>query len=295
MAEAIEGAVSLENLKEHVRQMSILRHGVDNYAELERVATYVENFFSSLNIPVRNQYFEFQKRRYRNIVATVEGTRPELPALLVGAHYDGNRNTPGADDNASGVAAMFEIARILRQSTPTRRVEFVAFTLEEPQTFTHIIRRGSRFFAREARRAGVSYEGAVILECIGYVAPKQKGALLARLIGLPVPKVGDFLAVVANRPSKRLMEEFLAAASHAAPALKTVAYALPAQGYPFPQARFSDHSSFWERDYPAIMLNDTVMFRNPHYHKATDVPETLNFCFMAGVARAVLALVQRYR
>jgi hypothetical protein len=287
--------VSIDNLRAHVQKLSILRHGVENYEELERVAEYLENFLLGCGLQVKNQYFQFQRRKYRNIIATIEGRRPEQPALLIGAHYDGNRGTPGADDNASGVALLLETARILREAAPARRVELVAFTLEEPQTFTHIIRRGSRLFAREARRAGVAYEGAIILECVGYTAAKQKGALPARLTGLDVPRVGDFLAVVANRPSKRFMEKFTAAAGQAAPDLKTAGYAAPLQGYPFPQVRFSDHSSFWERDYPAIMLNDTVMFRNPNYHKATDLPDTLDYRFMSEVARAVVAFVEGYR
>lgn len=286
--------VSIIALQEHVKKLSVLRHGVENYDELEQVAGYIERFFDSLGMKIQNQCFQFRGRQYRNIMACIPGSHKELPCLLVGAHYDGNRKTPGADDNASGVAVMLETARILREVKPLRTLEFAAFTLEEPQDFTHIIRRGSRFFVREARRERVEYEGAVILECVGYTTPDQKGAALAQLTGVAVPPQGDFLAVVGNGPSKPFMDAFVAAANKAAPALRTVGYAAPAQGYLLPQTRFSDHSSFWERDYRAIMLNDTVMFRNPNYHQPTDTPDTLNYQFMTGVAEAVVAFLGSY-
>lgn len=276
-------------LREHVNKLSVLRHGVDNYDELERSANYVERQLVSSGLQVKNQYFHFKKRKYRNIIATVLGSRPDLPPLLIGAHYDGNRNTPGADDNASGVAVLLETARLIAQTKPVRTVEFVAFTLEEPQTFTHIIRRGSRFFTRQARKKGLQYHGALILECVGFTAKKQKGYLLSKIVRIDLPREGDFLAVIGNGPSKAFMESCLKVAGRNVPSLKTLGYAAPLQGYLLPQARFSDHSSFWERDYPAIMLNDTVMFRNPNYHKADDVPATLNFQFMTDVAKAVVA------
>jgi hypothetical protein len=274
-------------LRACVDRLSVLRHGRENYEELERTALYVEAFLTSCGYPVQNQYLQFKGRKYRNIIATLEGSRPELPTLLIGAHYDGNRNTPGADDNASGVAAMLEAARLLRNTKPARTVEFTAFTLEEPQTFTHIIRRGSRFFARQAQKRGAKYHGAVILECVGFTAKKQRGALLSRMVGIAMPKEGDFVAVVANGPSRPLMDWFVEAARRNVPALKTVEFAMPAQGYVAPQSRFSDHASFWERGYPAIMLNDTVMFRNPNYHRPEDLPATLDFVFMTDITTAV--------
>ena len=286
--------IRAERLRRHVEEISGLRHGIENPEELEKRGEYIEGYLRSCGHTVRSQQIEFKGRVYRNIVATVEGSRPDLPALLVGAHYDGYWKTPGADDNASGVAVLCETARKLQGAKPVRRVELVAFTLEEPQTFTHIIRRGSRHFAREARKRGTAYEGAVILECVGYTSPTQRGTGISRLFGMGMPESGDFLAVVANRPSEPFMKSFLAAASRSVPSLPTVGYAAPAQGYLLPQLRFSDHSSFWEQDYPAIMLNDTVMFRNPNYHEPSDTPETLDYRFMEKVATAVVSFVTTY-
>lgn len=282
-------------LREHVQKLAGLRHGVENYAELEKRGEYIEEFFRLCGLPVRNQYLQFKGRRYRNIIATMEGGRPDLPALLVGAHYDGCWKTPGADDNASGVAVLLDTARVLQGTKPVRRVELAAFTLEEPQTFTHIFRRGSRHFAREARKQGARYEGVLILECMGFTATRQRGSSLSRVFGMGMPKTGDFLGAVANRPSKEFLDRFLAAASRSVPSLKVAGYAAPLQGYLLPQLRFSDHSSFWEEGYPAVMLNDTVMFRNPHYHRPSDTPETLDYLFMEKVAAAVAAFLTGYR
>ncbi|HEY3307221.1 MAG TPA: M28 family peptidase [Desulfuromonadaceae bacterium] len=288
------GDVSIDSLQEHVTRVAGLRHGRENYEELEKRGEYIQNHLISCGLPVMNQYLQFKGRKYRNIIATVEGSRPELPALLVGAHYDGNRQTPGADDNASGVAVLLETAAYLIGLTPCCRIDLVAFTLEEPQTFTHIIRRGSRFFAKQARERKVKYDGAVILECVGFTAEQQQGASLSRLFGMGMPDRGEFLAVVANRKSKTLMKLFLETAARNVPLLKTAGYATPAQGYLLPQLRFSDHSSFWEQGYQAIMLNDTVMFRNGNYHKPTDTPDTLDYVFMAKVATAVAAFAAEY-
>ncbi len=285
---------SIDRLRAHIGAIAGLRHGVENYEELEKRGERIEKHLSHCGLPVRSQYLWFKKKRYRNIIASVEGARRDLPALLLGAHYDGNRKTPGADDNASGVAVLLETATVLSGARPIRRLDLVAFTLEEPQTFTHFIRRGSRFFARAAQEQGACYEGAVILECVGYTAERQRGDAVSRLFGMGMPQRGDFLAVVANRASKALMDSFLDAASRSVPSLKTAGYAAPAQGFLLPPLRFSDHSSFWEQGYPAIMLNDTVMFRNPNYHTATDTENTLDYFFMAQVATAVSNFLAEY-
>lgn len=280
---------TITRLQDDVYQISGLRHGIDNYFELENRAEYIEKQFLSCRLPVKSQHFQYKDKIYRNVIATVAGEDASLPPLLIGAHYDGNRMTVGADDNASGTAVLLELARAFKNLAPPRTVELVAFTLEEPQTITHRIRRGSRYFAANARRAGTLYHGAVILECVGYTAKRQRGARLTRLYRIDLPREGNFLGVVANEPSRTLMNEFLSAANLAVPELPVVGYAAPVQGYLFPHVRLSDHSSFWEQDYPAIMLNDTVMFRNPHYHKVTDKPKTLDYRFMEAVTRAVLA------
>ena len=111
------------------------------------------------------------------------------------------------------------------------------------------------------------------------------------MVAQPVPRTGDFLGVVANKPSKGLMKAFHRSAATLAPGFKVVSCAVPLRGYLIPQSRFSDHSSFWNRGYPALMLTDTAMFRNPNYHTSRDTHETLDFDFMTNVGRCVVAFI----
>ncbi|HET6420265.1 MAG TPA: M28 family peptidase [Geobacteraceae bacterium] len=283
--------VKMERLKEYVRKLEGLRHGTENHPMLEEKAEFIKEELESFGLRVENQPFLYRGRIYRNIVATLEGTGPGGERLLVGAHYDSPRGSPGADDNASGVAVLLEAARILGSRRPGKTVQFVAFTLEEPQTWNHSILRGSRHFVREARAAGAEYEAVLVLECVGYTDRKERSQLIPSLVGIPVPKTGDFLGIIANRPSRKLMEAFKECATRWVPGLKAIAYAAPLRGYLIPQTRFSDHSSFWNRGYPALMLTDTAMFRNPNYHTSRDTHDTLDYDFMSDVARCVVAFV----
>jgi hypothetical protein len=160
--------ISLERLQGHVQNIEGLRHGWENYDSLEEKASIIESFFRSLKLNVESQDVLFHGRRYRNIIATMEGTEQEMDWLLVGAHYDAAWGSPGADDNASGVAVLLETARILSKQKFKRTVQFVAFTLEEPQPYTLHFLIGSDHFAREARGNKIRYKAVLILESVGY-------------------------------------------------------------------------------------------------------------------------------
>ncbi len=287
----IVAQVSEDRLKEYVRALEGLRHGTENYTILEEKAAIIVDKLGSFGLAVNSQPVFYKQRNYRNIIATLQGSGSEKEMLLVGAHYDSPRGSPGADDNASGVAVLLETARILSGSKFTKTIQFVAFTLEEPQTWNHSILRGSRHFVREARKSGALYDAVLILESVGYTDGRELSQIVPPLIGVPVSNVGDFLAVIANQRSRRLMETFCRCASNQAPGLKLLSHAFPFQGYLLPQSRFSDHASFWNGGYPALMLTDTAMFRNPHYHTRHDTHDTLNFDFMADVARSVVAFI----
>ncbi len=268
-----------------------VRHGTENYALLDETAHYLETTFRSFGLGVTHQEVFFKGRPYRNIIATLEGSAPEKDRLLIGAHYDSPRGSPGADDNGSGTAVLLEAARILSRHRPARTVQFVAFTLEEPQTWTHVILRGSRQFAREARKEGIGYAAAVILECVGYTDTRVRSRLIPLLVGVRVSEAADFLAVIADRRSAGIMDLFHTTAAATVPELTVVPYAVPLSGYIIPQTRFSDHASYWDQGYPALMLTDTAMFRNPHYHTSRDTSDTLDVEFMAAVTRSVVAFI----
>jgi Zn-dependent M28 family amino/carboxypeptidase len=280
--------VGCERLRAHAEAVSGPRHGRINFLQLEEKARYIEETFRSFGLQTAIQEVPFRGRRYRNLIATLEGAAVDGPRLLLGAHYDAFPGTPGADDNASGVAVLLEAARLARHWRPAVTVEFVAFTLEEFQDLFGFILIGSRHFTRKARQEGHEYRGALILESVGYTAREEGSQRTPPLVKVAAPRRGDFLAVVANRRSRPLMEDFCAAASKGSPDLPLVFCQVPLSGYLVPQARLSDHASFWSRGYPALMLTDTAMFRNPHYHRAGDTVATLDFSFMAKVTRAVV-------
>lgn len=283
--------VRRDRLQEYVRALEGLRHGTENYAALEEKALLVEHELRSSGLEVEIQPVQYKGRIYRNVVATLDGAESGGERIMVGAHYDSPWRSPGADDNASGVAALLETARILGRKRFRKTVQFVAFTLEEPQTWSHSILRGSRRFVREARKGGVRYEAVLILECVGYTDKRKRSQIIPSLAGVPVPKTGDFLGVLANKSSKALMEAFHESAVTWVPGFKVVPYAVPLHGYLIPQSRFSDHASFWNRGYPALMLTDTAMFRNPHYHTPHDTHDTLDYDFLANVARCVVGFM----
>jgi Zn-dependent M28 family amino/carboxypeptidase len=282
-----ETEVSGKRLRTHTEAVSGPRHGRVNFLQLEQKARYIEATFRSFGLQTTIQEVPFRGRRYRNLIATLEGAG-EGSRILVGAHYDAFRGTPGADDNASGVAVLLESAQLVRQWRPPATVEFVAFTLEEFQDPFSSILIGSRHFVRMARQAGHEYRAALILESVGYTAREEGSQRIPPLVKVEAPRRGDFLAVVANRFSRPLMEDFCAAARRSSPDLPLVSCQVPLSGYVVPQARLSDHASFWSRGYPALMLTDTAMFRNPNYHRAGDTVATLDFPFMAKVTRAVV-------
>jgi hypothetical protein len=143
----------------------------------------------------------------------------------------------------------------------------------------------------DARRAGIVYSAVLILECVGYAVSCERTQKVPSFIGIPVSKVGDFLAVIADRRSRAIAKSFVNTARACTPNLRVASHSFPLHGYLVPQSRFSDHSSFWRKGYPALMLTDTAMFRNPNYHTRHDTHDTLNYDFMSDVARSVAAFV----
>jgi hypothetical protein len=285
--------VSLERLKGYVCAIEGLRHGWENYDALEQKAKFIEETLRSFNLKVENQEVPFYGRTYRNIIATTDGIDKEKECILLGAHYDAAGGSPGADDNASGVAVLLETANTLSKQKLNRTVQFVAFTLEEPQPQTINFLIGSDHFAKEAKKLKRRYEAVLILESVGYTDKAEGSQDIPILVRKRVPRTGDFLGVIANRRSKALMDAFYHTANEYVPELIVVPYKVPLSGRIIPETRFSNHASFWNCGYPALMLTDTAMFRNPHYHTYHDKHETLDFIFIVNVTKAVVSVILR--
>jgi Zn-dependent M28 family amino/carboxypeptidase len=287
----ISSEVSIERLKRYVKSVEGLRHGWENYNALEEKAEFIEGTLRSFNLKVESQEVPFHRKTYRNIIAIMEGIDKEKEGILLGAHYDAAWGSPGADDNASGVAVLLEAANILSNQKLHRTVQFVAFTLEEPQPQTLNFLIGSNHFAREAKKQKKRYEAVFILESVGYTDTIEGSQAVPVFVRIPVPKQGNFLGIIANRRSKAIMNAFYHIASEHVPELTIVPYKVPLSGRIIPETRFSDHASFWNYGYPALMLTDTAMFRNPNYHTHKDKYETLDFTFVVNVTKAVISVI----
>jgi len=224
----------------------------------------------------------------RCIQATRLGRDPEAPTLVVGAHYDAFQGTVGANDNASGVAAMIELARTFAARDPsTRTVRFVAFPNEEPPWFQND-EMGSLRYASRLRDRGESVAAMISLESLGYYddAPgsQQYPAPLAALY----PDRGNFVAFVGDVTSGGLVRDAIEIFRRGA-SIPSEGASLPAF---VPGVGWSDHWSFWQIGVPAFMVTDTATFRDPTYHTSDDVPEHLDYTRMARVVEGMIAVVE---
>jgi aminopeptidase YwaD len=217
--------------------------------------------------------------------------RDGLPLLIVGAHYDSVPGSPGADDNASGVAALLELAAAIYPFLESVgqfgcRLQLAAYDLEE---YGYV---GSSSHCDQLHREGVPVRGMISLEMLGYADPRPGSQKLPpQLVGL-YPEVGDFIGVCGNEASAGLVRA-VTGAMKSVEGLPVESIAVPGNGEALPAVRLSDHSPFWDRGYEALMITDTAFMRNPHYHQPTDTPDTLDYAFLARVTAGVDEVVRR--
>jgi Zn-dependent M28 family amino/carboxypeptidase len=273
-------------LRRHVEALEGERHAARSPDRLASARAYVVRELTALGWKPTLQPFHFHGHDHVNVVAMRPGVDAKAPRTLVGAHLDTVAGTPGADDNASGVAGVLEVARLLADTAPGLPLELAVWDLEERTRMTY--RVGSRRHVAESRSQGVRYAGALVLEMIGY----RTAAPRSQTIPLPVrwmdlPRTGDFLAAIGDMGSRALLRAFLDAAARVAPSLHVEHLSVPFRGWAVWATRRSDNASFWSNGYPALMLTDTADLRNPHYHRATDKSETLDYSFMSYVVDAV--------
>ncbi|MFN3196924.1 MAG: M20/M25/M40 family metallo-hydrolase [Bradymonadia bacterium] len=221
-----------------------------------------------------------------NIDATLKGTKKPKEVIVVGGHYDTVPGTPGADDNATGTAAMLELARRLKEKQPERTIRFVAFVNEEPPFFKteHM---GSLVYARELAKAGEQVVAMISLEMLGTYTTEEGSQSYPPLIGGLYPDRGDFIAFVADLGSRELAREAIGLFRDAAQFPSEVLTA-PAS---LRGVDFSDHWSFWQAGYKGIMVTDTAFFRTAHYHEPTDTPDRLDFDRMSRVVVGMESVV----
>jgi hypothetical protein len=256
---------------------------------LEAAAKHVERAFTACGLAPKRQTFAVETSAFANVWAEIEGGRRASEIVIVGAHYDSVANCPGANDNASGVAAMLALARRLAASKPERTLRFVALVNEEPPHF-QTDAMGSAVFAKAAKRAGEDVVAMLSLETLGCYsdAPGSQDYPIGAL-KLAYPSRGNFVAFVGNVASRALVREALGE-FRASCAFPSEGAALPAW---IPGVGWSDQWAFWEQGFAALMITDTAPFRFREYHTPRDVPEVVDFEKLARVTSGLVSVVTR--
>ena len=269
-------------LMTHLRALVGERHPDTSPDALRRTASYLSDQFTSFGLTTSNHAFAAWGGTYENIIGTAGNDSPLQAPLILAAHFDTVEGSPGADDNASALAVLLHVAHRVRGIPLIRPIRFIAFNLEEENLL------GSSAYASLLEENHETIHGAVILECVGYASHEAGSQKIPPGVPIAVPTTGDFLAVIGNERSQALTGSVTDAMKQHVPIIPLI---VPGNGELLPDTRRSDHTSFWERGFPAVMLTDTANFRNPHYHRPTDTLETLNLAFIASVADGITATV----
>jgi hypothetical protein len=276
------------HLRRHVQRLAgdIGERNEAHYAALSLAATMLDSVFLELGYTVRRQTYSARGRQYVNLEVEIRGATTPDEIVVVGGHYDTAFGAPGADDNASGVAAVVELARAFAGTTPRRTLRFVAFSTEEPPNFPSAD-MGSRHYADAAAARGERIVAMLSIESIGYYDVEPGSQRYPFPLNLAYPNTGDFIGFVGNLKSRPLLRRAIAAFRAHTP--------FPTQGaaapWWVPGVWWSDHWAFWRKGYPAIMITDTAPYRNVFYHTAADTPDKLDYARMARVVTGLTAVV----
>jgi Zn-dependent M28 family amino/carboxypeptidase len=280
-----------ERLRRHVAELARTDRNLQRPEALERAARYIEAAFAEAGLQPQAHVFESGGATVRNIEVSIPAAGAQGGALVVvGAHYDSVPGSPGADDNASGVAALLELARMLaKQELPgTASLRLIAFVNEEPPYFM-TPQMGSEASARRARGRNESIRAMVSLEMLGSFNGAPGSQEYPPPIGWLYPDRGNFIAFVGDLGARALVRQAIGAfRAHAT--IPSEGIAAPAV---IPGIHWSDHWSFRQHGYPAIMVTDTSFFRYPHYHLYTDTPEKLDYDRMARVTVGVAGMTKQ--
>jgi hypothetical protein len=261
-----------------------------NVRSLDQAAAYILAEFEKTGGRTEVQRFTQDGQEYKNVICSFGPETGER--IVIGAHYDVQGDQPGADDNASGVAMLLELSRLIASLKPVLkyRIDFVSYTLEEGQFWKHPLARhyGSYLHAQTLAQAGVKVRAMICLEMVGFFSDKphsQKYPLF--FMKWSYPDQGNFIAVVGKWGQGWLVKkvENLLSPSSQIPieSITTSAW--------LPGISFSDHQSYWQFGFPAVMLTDTAFFRNKNYHKPSDTADTLDYNRMAEVVKGLYGVL----
>lgn len=276
--------IRIENLKSTVKHLTEIKpaRSREHPGSLKKAADFIFKRFQEYELKPERQEYAISGTKYENIIASVGPINGER--LIIGAHYDVCGDQPGADDNASAVAGLLEIARFAKKHEKELRyrIDFVAFTLEEPPNF-ETETMGSYIHAKSLHDKKVKVKGMICLEMIGFFSDKKDSqSYPLSIMKVFYPTVGNYIAVISNfkiSSFSRQIAKHMRAASIEVRKLSAPSF--------IEGIDFSDHRNYWNFGYDAVMITDTSFYRNPNYHKTTDTIDTLNFAKMREVTKGV--------
>jgi Zn-dependent M28 family amino/carboxypeptidase len=285
-----EDALAAE-LRAHVTAIASRPHNVSHPAELEAAARYIEGQLAQLGYEVERQDYFAVGVPVRNIAVSLSAqgtTGAGAGALVVGAHYDSFMNAPGANDNGTGVAALIEIARALRDASVRSRPIRLAFFVNEEPPFFDTPDMGSRRYAAGLAARGEPVWAMLSLETLGAFSDAPGSQTYPAPFGRVFPDRGNFVAFVGTIGSRQFLSQAIASFRRHCdvPSLGGIAPAL-VQG-----VDWSDHKSFAERGIPAVMITDTALYRYAHYHTPADTPDKVDYATLARLTRALTDVVR---
>ncbi len=287
-AEETKLAASLER---HVATIAAREHNLAHYEELDKVAGYIEVTLRSFGYAVGRQEFPTEGKLVRNIDVAIEppASSSEPDVIVVGAHYDSARGTPGANDNASGAAAVIELARLLHDlsGVTRRRIRLVLFVNEEPPYF-RTEAMGSLRYARALADRKERVVAMYSLETIGFYSSEQGSQKYPAPFGLLFPDRGDFVAFVGLLGSRALLQQTMRSFRSHTP-FPSIGGVAPGA---IPGIAWSDHWAFAEHGIPAVMITDTALYRYPHYHRPSDTPDKVDVRKLAQVVKGIERVIR---
>lgn len=262
--------------------LKIGERNIWNYKKLDAAAVYIEETFKNFGYKVFHQVFKTNNVLVKNIIAEIPGTMNPEEIVVIGAHYDSVKGSPGADDNASGVAAILEFARLFKNLKFKRTIRLVAFVNEEPPFF-FTKKMGSYQYAHKAKIREEKIVAMLSIESIGYYKDQKNSQKYPFPLNFFYPTTANFIGFVSNLSSNKLLRNSISIFRKYAK--------FPSEGISLPWwfigVGWSDQISFWKHGYSAIMVTGTALFRNPNYHRSTDTSETLDY---SSAARVVMGL-----
>lgn len=279
-------------LRAHVERIAREEHNTAFPGQLEDVAHYLESTLAGLGYAVKQQMFSVDGNRVRNLEVAVRSPAPSAGKpriVVVGAHYDSAPGTPGANDNATGSAAVIELARALQEMTPEpgHEIRLVLFVNEEAPYFK-TTQMGSLLHARDMYARGENVAAMLSLETIGYYSGAKGSQRYPPPLDALYPDTGNFIAFVGDLGSRDLVRDALASFRRHAK-FPSEGLAAPAS---VPGVDWSDHWSYRMHGYPALMITDTAPYRYPHYHMAQDTPDKLDYALLARVVKGIEFVVR---